>query len=217
MNRNKKCLIALLFLGFGFIGTHAQYDFSLPTESGQMLYYQILGNGDSVCVTHPEKEWPYYTDNKPVGELIIPDSVAYEGKIYQVVEIGANAFYRCDSLTGVYARYVHSIGTQAFYGCTSLQKYDFRCLRSIGEGAFAYCRSLVKVELNGCLEYLGISAFSMCTGLQGVAIHPDCDNLWDETTFFGCPLMKGAKKRKKEEKVWSIWSVGDTWNYNFSH
>lgn len=216
MSWYKKCLIGLFLLGFGFVETNAQYDFSLKTENSQILYYQILGSGDSVRVTHPEKEWPYYADSKPVGELVIPEVVTYEGETYRVVEIGAHAFYWCDSLTGVHSKTVNKIGTQAFCGCVSLQKYDFKCLHSIGEGAFAYCRSLVAVSLDGCLEYLGISAFSMCTGLQGVAIHPDCDGLWDETTFFGCPLMKGAQKRKNEEKVWSIWSAGDTWDCKIS-
>lgn len=214
----KKLFFSLLCVAFfGSLPLKAQYDFSAAAPRGQMLYYQILGSGDSVRVTHPEKEWPYYADNKPVGDLSIPETVTYGGRTYRVVEIGAYAFYRCDSLTGVRSETIQIVGTQAFCGCVSLQEYRFRALRSIGEGAFAYCRSLVEVVLDGNLEHLGISAFSMCTGLQGVMIHPDSNRLWDATTFYGCPLMKDAKKQKNEEKVWSVWSVGPEWNYNISH
>ena len=200
------CVLAIVLCSHSL---HAQYDFSLPTPSGQILYYQILGEGDSLRVTHPERKWPYYSDNKPVGELSIPQSVTYKGKIYRVVEIGSNAFYGCDSLTKVSNRSIQRVGAQAFCGCVSLEEFDFHVgLLVIGEGAFAYCRSLKEVILCGNLEYLGISAFSMCTGLQMVAIHPDCDELWDATTFYGCPMMKDAKKREKGEKVWSFWDSG---------
>lgn len=184
----------------------AQYDFSLSTENGQMLYYQTLGNGDSVCVTHPEKEWPYFADNKPVGELTIPETVAFDGRIYRVVEIGSYAFYGCDSLTQVDMKSIRRIGTQTFCGCVLLEKISYNTgLQSIGEGAFAYCRSLEQVELGRDLEYLGISAFSMCTGLKKVTIHPDSERLLDSTIFNGCPLLKEAQKPKCHLQVWSFW------------
>lgn len=48
-----------------------------------MLYFQIVGYGESVRVNHPEKEWLYYADNKPVGELLIPEVVTHEGRLYR--------------------------------------------------------------------------------------------------------------------------------------
>lgn len=48
-----------------------------------MLYFQIVGYGESVRVNHPEKEWPYYADNKPVGELLIPEVVTHVGRLYR--------------------------------------------------------------------------------------------------------------------------------------
>lgn len=214
------CLLS--FFLFASFPLRAQYDFAVKTIRGQMLYYQILGDGESVRVTHPEKEWPYYADNKPVGELFIPDSITYKEKKYSVVEIGSNAFYGCDSLTGVHQVSVRRIGTQAFCGCTSLKTFVFggyhllgrspeeECdvyyLQSIGEGAFAYCRSLLFVTLPGTLKHIGISSFSMCTGLQEVLAHPNVERLCDATTFYGCPLMKEGKNRKKLETGWLFWS-----------
>ncbi len=60
-----------------------------------MLYYQIIGSGESVRVNHPEKEWPYYADNKLVGELLIPEVITHEGRLYRGGGIGSNAFDGC--------------------------------------------------------------------------------------------------------------------------
>ena len=202
----KNLFLWFLTLVLGLSNLRAQYDFSLPAESGQMLYYQILGDFKSVRVTHPEKEWPYYADSKPVGELTIPETVTYDEKIYRVVEIGSYAFYGCDSLTQVDMKSIQRIGTQTFCGCTLLENVSYNAgLQSIGEDAFAYCRSLEQVELGKDLAYLGISAFSMCTGLKKVTIHPDSERLLDSTIFNGCPLMKEAQKPKCYFQVWSFW------------
>lgn len=215
-----KRLIFILLIVFGGVSleSRAQYDFAAKNGRGQVLYYQVIGDGDSVRVTHPEEEWPYYADNKPVGELIIPDVVTHEGKNYRVVEIGSNAFYQCDSLTGVHGADIYSVGAQAFCGCVSLKLFmPFSCahtltsgvkcyLRSIGEGAFAYCRSLQSVTLHDEMEYIGISAFSMCTGLEWAYISPEAERLCNATTFHGCPLMKEAKNRKIMGEGWIYWS-----------
>jgi hypothetical protein len=68
--RHKELFLWLLTHVLSLSNLHAQYDFSHPMKPGQMLYYQILVNRNNVRVTHSKKEWPYYTDNKPIGELI---------------------------------------------------------------------------------------------------------------------------------------------------
>ncbi|MBR1549885.1 MAG: leucine-rich repeat domain-containing protein [Bacteroidales bacterium] len=214
-----KVLIAcVLCVVFGEASTWAQYDFCQPAPSGQMLYYQVLPVQPTrlliqivptVKVTHPWKEWPYYAGNKPVGDLVIPEKVTFEGVEYDVSEIGENAFYRCDSLSSVTAPLVGRVGTQAFCGCTGLKnimlgvKYVGRegayvyCFE-IGEGAFAYCRSIEWLTLSADVRKIGISAFSMCGGLKKVSMTAEVERLCDAMTFFGCPLMQDRKNRKKE-------------------
>ena len=195
----------------------AQYDFCQPSPTGQMLYYQILPSQASasgattayVRVSHPEKEWPYYADNKPVGELAIPHTVENEGISYEVVEVGENAFYRCDGLTGVRMS-IQTIGTQAFCGCTALKNMDLKFgLETVGEGAFAYCSSLTTLILPESVKHIGISAFAMCEGLQSVHMTLGAERLCDELTFLGSPLMQDRKNRKKlpsEQPDWVYWS-----------
>ena len=101
---------------------HAQYDFCAVAPSGQMLYYRMVPERAQVVVTHPEKEWPYYAGNKPVGDLVIPDRVRHEGVDYEVVGVGENAFYRCDSLTGLTAKGIATIGRQRDCGKSAKER-----------------------------------------------------------------------------------------------
>lgn len=184
----------------------AQYDFAERCPSGQMLYFQKLADGTSVRVTHPERSWPYYADNKPVGDLVVPASVTHGGVAYRVVEVGAEAFYRCDSLTSVVLPAVSAVGTQSFCGCTALETIVLPDgLGRVGEGAFAYCRSLRRMELPGSVTSIGISAFAICTGLAEVVMPAAVETLCDATTFHGCPLMKEAKNRKTTPSGHVFW------------
>ena len=52
------------------------------------------------------------------GDIVIPDSIEYEGEAYTVTSIGNEAFYDCRSLTSVtIPNSVTSIGESAFCGC----------------------------------------------------------------------------------------------------
>lgn len=84
---------------------------SAKVSSRQMLYYQILGDGESVRVTYPEEEFPYCTDNKPVGEFDILETVINEGRVFGVTEIGSKVFFGCESPTRVYHVSVLCFGT----------------------------------------------------------------------------------------------------------
>ena len=175
----------------------AQYDFCAAAPSGQMLYYRMVPERAQVMVTHPEREWPYYAGNKPVGDLVIPDHVRHEGVDYEVVGVGENAFYRCDSLTGLTAKGIATIGTQALCGCTALRTLALaEGLREIGEGAFAYCRGLTELVLPATVTHIGISAFSMCEGLEEVRMTVATEGLCDAMTYYGCRLMQERKNRK---------------------
>lgn len=193
----KRLIVCLLCMIPGVVSAQGQYDFCAVAPSGQMLYYRIVPDKACAVVTHPEKEWPYYAGNKPVGDLVVPDSVRHGDVVYRVVGVGENAFYRCDSLTGFSARGITYIGTQSFCGCTMLKTIEFPAgLLSVGEGAFAYCRGLARLELPPDVESIGISAFSMCEGLEEVGMTTRVERLCDATTFHGCPLMQDRKNRK---------------------
>lgn len=202
-----KLLIACVIMFFaGRNQLWSQYDFSLKCPDGQMLYYQILSDGKSLRVTHPAEDWPYYSATKPVGSVTVPGVVRWNGAVYEVVEIGANAFYGCDSLIAISPGFIKSIGSQAFCGCRMLKSIELdEHLRSIGEGAFAYCESLERLVLPDSVSEVRIAAFSMCTGLKEVVMHLHVEDVCDMMVFQGCPLMKESKNRKIDATGHVIW------------
>ena len=59
---------------------------------------------------------------KYTGDVVIPNSVTYNGNTYSVTTIGNSAFYGCSGLTSIeIPNSVTSIGNYAFDGCSSLK------------------------------------------------------------------------------------------------
>ena len=102
-----------------------KYDFNVDD-----IYYTISPFEDVVAVTSG--------DNKYSGNVIIPDSVSYEGIVYRVTGIENEAFRRCKNLTSVkIPPTVIGVGAEAFYGCTLLTSIHIpSSVKFIGRAAF---------------------------------------------------------------------------------
>ena len=85
------------------------------------------------------------------GDVVIPDSVTYEGMTFAVTGIESNAFDGCFELTSVVIpNSVTSIGEQAFQGCTGLTSVTIGSgVTAIGAKAFNYCNALQTVKCIG--------------------------------------------------------------------
>ena len=85
------------------------------------------------------------------GDVVIPDSVTYEGMTFAVTGIESNAFDGCFELTSItIPNSVADIGEQAFQGCTGLKNVTIGSgVTSIGAKAFNYCNALVTVKCYG--------------------------------------------------------------------
>ena len=103
------------------------YDF---TSNG--IYYLISGN-NTVTVTYGYENFNSYS-----GDVVVPNTVYYNGKTYRVTAIGENAFRTCFNLTSVtLPDNVTEIGNMAFYGNGKLTKvYIGSGCQSIGSQAF---------------------------------------------------------------------------------
>jgi len=167
----KKYLI--LFISQFILG-HCAYahDFSAVAPSGQTLYYNIVnGEASITCPSQLGNTYPYYGYSRPTGNLIIPDSVLYDGVFYTVSSIGENAFYNC---TGLLSLIIPNTVTM------------------IGHGAFSSCSGLMcSLDLPSNITFIGNYAFYGCSGLTGSLDIPSVTNI-GESAFYGCSGLTGS-------------------------
>ena len=83
------------------------------------------------------------------GEVVIAESVEYEGTAYSVTSIGERAFEWCSGLTSVTIP---------------------NSVTSIADYAFASCSGLTSVTIPKSVTSIGVNAFSNCSGLTSVHI-----------------------------------------------
>lgn len=83
------------------------------------IYYNITSKSmNTCCVTFKSSD---FFDRSYQGDVVIPQSVNYEGIVYTVTSIGTGAFEYCTSLTSVtIPASVSSIGSDAFHWCSGL-------------------------------------------------------------------------------------------------
>ena len=100
------------------------------------IYYNFTGT--EATVTFHSDFNSHSNGNYYYGEIVIPETVNYNGTTYQVTNIGNKAFNQCNRLTSVtIPNSVTSIGAEAFYGCSGLTSLTIgNSVTSIGERAF---------------------------------------------------------------------------------
>ena len=96
------------------------HDIEEKNADGVTIYYVWRNNKTELAVSY------FYSYVKPdlngyfkySGNVVIPESVTYDGNTYSVTSIGSNAFYECTGLTSItIPNSVTSIGDDAFYDC----------------------------------------------------------------------------------------------------
>ncbi len=146
----------------------------------------IIGNGNAVTIDNLKYEiyddtasLVGYTDTPE--NLMITESVWYEGYTVTVTSIGDKAFYKCTSLTSVtIPNSVTSIGDSAFYNCKSLTSITIPdSVTSIGDNAFYNCKSLTSVTIPDSVTSIGGSAFYGCSSLTSVTIGNSVTSIGD--------------------------------------
>lgn len=83
------------------------------------------------------------------GDIVIPETITYEGIEYTVVATAANAFLDCKELTSVsLPATCVTIGRNTFKGCSSLRVSPIpETAISVGSGVFNGCTSLEEITI----------------------------------------------------------------------
>lgn len=109
-------------------------------------------------------------ENGYVGDIVIPETVDFEGEEYRVTSIDDCAFIACIHLSSItIPNTVTSIGNMAFSRCKGLEKITIpNSVETIGMCAFEACENLKSVILPNKLSIISRSLFLDCKSLSSV-------------------------------------------------
>ena len=137
------------------------HDIEVANSDGVIIYYKYQNNNTELEVSCRGSYQGAYS-NEYTGEVIIPNTVNYNGTIYPVTSIGLGAFKDCTDLTSVtIPNSVTSIQYVAFEGCSSLTSVTIpNSVTSIDDKVFEGCSSLTSVSIPNSVTSIGFGAFS---------------------------------------------------------
>lgn len=146
MKQLKRFIFVLIFSGIEIMS----YAYGVNIDG---IYYLLNGN-KAIVTSHA------YGNTGYNGNIIIPESVKYNGNTYNVTSIDEKAFFDCKGLESVIIpNNVTSIGSDAFYGCNLKSVIIPHNVTSIGSGAFAGCHNLTSITIPDGVSYIGSGAF----------------------------------------------------------
>ena len=146
-------------------------------------YTVLTLTGDLTCAVSD------YDDSVCEGNITIPETVTYQGRILKVVEIGTSAFNGAKITSITLPKNMGDIGSYAFNNCKYLKTVTFEggC-GDIDNSAFSYCESLTSITIPEGCKSMGSHVFEGCTSLSSVVLPNSCTRL--SGTFCNCPSLK---------------------------
>lgn len=175
--RYNRIIVALWGLMLGVCAVNAQ---QLEYNN---LQYEVIGKKQVRVVAD-------FTDSiyRSFTEVAIPAEIPYNGKTYQVTEIGDQAFRYCHLLQRIQLpEGLRTIGYQSFMNCTQLAEIRLpQSLRKVDEMAFYGCSSLQTVYVGKRINKWSDMCFSDCTALQTIYHTNSRPPKARPMTFFNC-------------------------------
>lgn len=132
------------------------------------IYYELITKiGEAKVIKKPT----YLNDYK--GNVVIPESVSYNGKQYNVSSIESYAFASSYVTSIVIPQSVTNIGECAFRECQGLTTVNIpNGVKSIGREAFLHC-SITSITIPRNVESIGQFPFVFCDNLQSIKVESD--------------------------------------------
>ncbi len=158
----KTAFAALIVLLLSVVGVTKAF---AQTFTVGNLNYSVNDDGVSVTVTG------HVDGQNATGELVIPESVEYDGNSFVVSLIGENAFSECAGITSLtIGNSITEIRDRAFYNCDGLEGS-----LSIGNSVvllyfsvFADCDNITSITIPSSVLYIAPVAFYGCDNLNSV-------------------------------------------------
>ena len=164
------------------------------------IYYNI--SGSKATVTYKNSNYNSYS-----GDIVIPDTIHYNGVAYPVTSIGTKAFYGSSGLISVeIPNSVTTINKEAFRDCGNMTRVSIgNSVNSIDVAAFHSCNSLSRVDISDieawCKIYFDCaSATPLCYAhhiyLNGEELStleiPSSISKIRDYTFYGCASLNSV-------------------------
>lgn len=153
------------------------------------VYYQKgIPQYNAFVSPDPNEDENGNAKTKYTGNVVIPDSVDYDGHRWAVVSINSTAFYDCSELTSVtLPDAIETVGNNAFGNCTKLTSITLPShLKTIGDYSF-YNSGLTSIVVPDACKTIGGYAFSSCSNLKSVTLGKYMIFIY-EGAFTDCPL-----------------------------
>lgn len=132
--------LLLLLVVLSSVLSASAYDF---VQDG--IYYNI--NGNELTVTKDKSTYSSYT-----GDVVIPDTVVYNGVTYTVTAIESLAFRHCYQMPSITLP---------------------NTLKTIGDSAFIYCYGLKSFYVPKSVSSIGYATLSACNDLTSLIVDPE--------------------------------------------
>ena len=174
------------------------------------IYYNLVPRAKVAEVTS--------NPNKYIGDVVIPETVTYDGAEYSVTSIDERAFYQCSGLTSVtIPNSLTSIGETAFGECSGLTSVhisniaawctiDFKTANSnplyIAHHLYVNGEEVKDLIIPNSVTTIGNYAFYYCSGLTSVSIP-------NSVTFIGSYAFKDCSGLTSVTIPDSVTSIGN--------
>ena len=160
-----KIKVSLLLLLFN-LQLQGQIVLERPDFSVGNFYYRIIVPGQEVELVPDPEGCVYYT-----GDIVVPDTVEYEGVVYNVTSIGEYVFYNAILNSIVLPKSIKSLSNNSFSRAEIRQDLLLPdSLRSIGECAFLGVGGVTNIFVPRKVENIGLKAFGTMLNLQNIYV-----------------------------------------------
>ena len=139
-------------------------------------------------------------------EVVIPDTMKYNGQDYPVSEIRWNSFISNASIQKItISKNVKTIGENAFRECTNLEEVIFASdaeLQTIEDGVFFGDTALKIISIPASVEAIGVNVFRECTALESADLTKAVKlTAINSSTFCGDTALKSITIPENVESI----------------